>query len=103
MRRLAKRRANKNVLHSATSIPARCLRFEELELSQTVYDMIITDSETEPTSQGGGPPIPKRPLSTEQAVAYLLEQRDRYGFSYIHVYEGQMENFALVVAHLTTK
>jgi probable F420-dependent oxidoreductase len=75
-------------------------RFADLELSQTVYDLVITDSGVALSSQGGGPPIPKRPMSIEQAVAGLLEQRDRYGFSYLQVYEGQMENFAPVVARL---
>ncbi len=78
-------------------------RFAELELSQTVYDLVITDSGTDLSSQAGGPPIPKRPLQTEQAVAHLLEQRDRYGFSYLQVYEGQVENFAPVVARLAGK
>ena len=78
-------------------------RFADLELSQTIYDMLITDSGTALSSQAGGPPIPKRPLSTEQAIAHLVEQRDRYGFSYLQVYEGQMENFAPVVARLTRK
>jgi len=78
-------------------------RFADLELSQTVYDLMITDSGTDLSTQAGGPPIPKRPMSTGQAVAYLLEQRDRYGFSYLQVYEGQMENFAPVVARLAGK
>jgi probable F420-dependent oxidoreductase len=78
-------------------------RFAGLELSQTVYDMMITDSRTALSAQSGGPPIPKRPLSTEQAVAQLLGQRDRYGFSYLQVYEGQMENFAPVVEQLSGK
>ena len=78
-------------------------RFADLELSQTVYDMMITDSGTDLSTQAGGPPIPKRPMSTEQAVAHLLEQRDRYGFSYLQVYEGQMENFTPVVARLAGK
>src|SRR5579859_771978 len=51
-------------------------RFADLELSQTIYDLVITDSGTDLASQAGGPRIPKRPLSTEQAVAHLLEQRD---------------------------
>lgn len=76
-------------------------RFEDLELSQTIYDLVITDSGSAISPQG--PPIPKRPVSTEQAVAQLLEQRDRYGFSYLQVYEGQMENFAPVVARLAGK
>jgi len=75
-------------------------RFADLELSQTIYDMQITDSGTDLAPQAGGPPIPKRPLRTEQAVAQLLEQRDRYGFSYLQIYAGQMENFAPVVARL---
>jgi probable F420-dependent oxidoreductase len=75
-------------------------RFADLELCQTVYDLVITDSETAILQQGGGPPIPKRPISTEQAVDYLLEQREHYGFSYFQVYAGQMENFAPVVARL---
>src|SRR5947209_17983419 len=75
-------------------------RFADLELSQTVYGMQITDTGTALSSQTGGPPIPKKPMSTEQAIAHLVEQRDRYGFSYLEVFEGQMENFAPVVARL---
>jgi len=78
-------------------------RFADLELSQTVYDLLITDSGTDLSSQAGGPSIPKRPLQTEQAVAHLLEQRDRYGFSYLQIYAGQVENFAPVVARLAGK
>jgi probable F420-dependent oxidoreductase len=73
-------------------------RFAELELCQTVYDLVITDSKATVSPQG--PPIPKRQVSTEQAVAQLLEQRERYGFSYIQVFEGQMENFAPIIARL---
>lgn len=78
-------------------------READLELSQTIYDLEITDSRTGLPAQAGGWFIPKRPLSTEEAVAYLLEQRERYGFSYLQVSEGQMENFAPVVARLTGK
>jgi hypothetical protein len=47
------------------------------------------------------PPIPRIVMSAGQAVEHLLEQRERYGFSYIPVYGGaQMENFAPVVAQL---
>ncbi len=76
-------------------------RFEDLELSQTIYDLVITDSGSAISPQG--PPIPKRLVDTEQAITQLLEQRDRYGFSYLQVYEGQMENFAPVVARLAGK
>lgn len=75
-------------------------RFADLELSQTIYDLQITDSSTPLSAQAGGPPIPKRAMLTAQVVDYLLEQRERYGFSYLQVYEGQMENFAPVVAQL---
>ncbi len=78
-------------------------RFTDLELSQTIYGLEITDSPAPLSTQAGGPPIPKRPISTEQAVTHLLEQRERYGFSYLQVYVGQMENFAPVVAQLTGK
>lgn len=78
-------------------------RFAALELSQTVYDLMITDSGADLSSQAGGPPIPKRPLSTEQAVERLLEQRARYGFSYLQISQEQMENFAPVVARLAGK
>ena len=77
--------------------------FADLELSQTIYDLEITDSGTPLSSQPGGWFVPKRPLSTEQVVAHLLEQRDRYGFSYLQISAQQMENFAPVVARLTGK
>ncbi len=79
-------------------------RFSELELAQVAYGIAITDSGTEAIAPAGGPmPIPMRGMSTEQAVEHLLEQRERYGFSYIQVFEGQVENFAPVVARLNGK
>jgi probable F420-dependent oxidoreductase len=78
-------------------------RFADLELSQTIYDLEITDSEAALSAQTGGWSIPKRPLSTEQAVAHLLEQRKHYGFSYLQVSVQQMENFAPVLAQLAGK
>jgi hypothetical protein len=44
-----------------------------------------------------------RAMSTEQAVEHLLEQREHYGFSYMQVFDGQLENFAPVVARLNGK
>jgi hypothetical protein len=38
-------------------------------------------------------------LSIAQAVDYLREQQAR-GFSYFHIFQGQLENFAPVVAQL---
>ena len=78
-------------------------RFADLELCQTIFDLEITDSGTALSSQPGGWSIPSRPLTTEQAVAHLLEQRERYGFSYLQVSAGQVENFAPVVARLAGK
>ncbi len=78
-------------------------RFAELELSQTIFDLEISDSSTPLSSQTGGWSMPKRPLNTEQAVAHLLEQRERYGFSYLQVSTQQMENFAPVLTRLAGK
>lgn len=78
-------------------------RFTDLELSQTIFDMEITDSETPLSSQAGGWFVPKRPFTIEQAITHLLEQRDRYGFSYLQVSTQQMENFAPVLTQLTGK
>lgn len=79
-------------------------RFADLELSQTVYDLEITDSGTPlPAQIEGWFVLKRRPMSTEQAVASLLEQRERYGFSYLQVSAQQMENFAPVVARLAGK
>jgi probable F420-dependent oxidoreductase len=78
-------------------------RFADLELCQTIFDLDITNSGTARSSQPGGWSIPSRPLTTEQAVAHLLEQRERYGFSYLQVSAAQLENFAPVVAQLAGK
>ncbi len=79
-------------------------RFESLELSQMAYVLAINDSRIDKDVEGDGPPIPRIVMSTGQAVEHLLEQRERYGFSYIPVYGGaQMENFAPVVARLAGK
>jgi probable F420-dependent oxidoreductase len=79
------------------------VRFADLELCQTIFDLEIIDSGTALSSVPGGWSIPKRPLTTEQAIAHLLEQRERYGFSYLQVSAGQVENFAPVVARLAGK
>ncbi len=76
-------------------------RFASLELSQMAYVLTINDSRSDRDFEGEGPPLPRIMMSTGQAVEHLLEQRERYGFSYIPVYGGvQMENFASVVAQL---
>jgi probable F420-dependent oxidoreductase len=76
-------------------------RFESLELSQMAYVLAINDRRIDKNVEGDGPPIPRIVMSSGQAVEHLLEQRERYGFSYIPVYgSAQMENFAPVVARL---
>ena len=77
-------------------------RFADLELCLPIFDLEITDSGTTLSSQPAWS-IPSRPLTTEQAVAHLLELRERYGISYLQVSAGQVENFAPVVAQLTGK
>ena len=79
-------------------------RFSQIELAQVAYGISITDSSGEATPPPGLPfSMRARGMSTEQAAEHLLEQRDRYGFSYIQVFEGQIENFASVVARLNGK
>ena len=78
-------------------------RFADLELSQTIFELEITDSAAPASSYAGGWSMPKRSMSIEQAVTHLLEQRDRYGFSYLQIQTGQMENFAPVLAQLAGK
>lgn len=77
-------------------------RFARLEFAQTIYNLILTDSPVQATLWAGQP-ISTTPMSIEQAIEHLLEQRERYGFSYFQISDGQMENFAPVVARLTGK
>ena len=79
-------------------------RFSQIELAQVAYGISITDSSGEVITPPGLPfSMRARGMSTEQAAEQLLEQRDRYGFSYIQVFDGQLENFAPVVARLKGK
>ncbi len=79
-------------------------RFDHLEFSQPAFGIDLTDN---PVRAGqvirGGPIVQPRPMTTEQAIEHLLEQRQRLGISYIQVQEGQVENFAPVVARLSGK
>lgn len=75
-------------------------RFADLELSQSVFGLVLTDSVAPVPPPGGGPPIPRSPLTTDAAVAHLQALRDELGFSYFTIFEGQLENFAPVVARL---
>ncbi len=78
-------------------------RAASLELCQTIYGLEITDSAAPLPPQTGGWSIPRQPMTTAQAVDHLLEQRKRYGFSYLQIAQWQVENFAPVVARLAGK
>ncbi len=78
-------------------------RFPDLELSQTIFEVEITDSTVPVAASPGAWSIPKKPMSIGQAVDHLREQRDRYGFSYLQIQAAQMENFAPVLAQLAGK
>ncbi|GHO70155.1 LLM class F420-dependent oxidoreductase [Ktedonobacter sp. SOSP1-52] len=79
-------------------------RFEHLEFSRNEFGIELTDN---PVTAGPltqrGIPVQSRPMTTAQAVEYLLEQRERLGISYIQIQERQSENFAPVIAHLNGK
>jgi probable F420-dependent oxidoreductase len=79
-------------------------RFEQIELSQTAFGIELTDSTPiTPSPLRGGPPVQPRPMTTEQAIEYLLKQREQLGISYIQFQEAQLENLAPVVARLSGK
>jgi len=78
-------------------------RFEHLELGQSAFDIELTDGPVESLPPFPGMPVEARPMTTEQAVEDLLEQRERLGISYIQVQDRQLENFAPVVARLHSK
>ncbi|MBV9256413.1 MAG: TIGR03621 family F420-dependent LLM class oxidoreductase [Ktedonobacteraceae bacterium] len=79
-------------------------RFDHLELSQAAFGIELTDNPIRATQAiRGGPAVQPRPMTTEQAMDHLLKQRERLGISYIQVQEGQIENFAPVVARLSGK
>ena len=86
-------------------------RFEQLELSFTVFHLAITEStkhrEGERSVSASPDAVPSAPFSfhvlsgsTEQIAEQLLAMREHYGFSYIQVPDAQMEAFAPVVARL---
>lgn len=75
-------------------------RFGQLELCQTIFDLVITDSPT-PATPPRWANMPQRQMTIEQAVAYLRDQNERVGFSYFHASETQLDNLAPVVARLT--
>jgi len=78
-------------------------RFEHLKLGQAAFGIELTDSRIAATPPFQGMPVESRPMTTEQAVEQLWEQREHQGISYIQVQERQLENFTPVLAHLNGK
>ena len=78
-------------------------RIEHLEFGQTAFGIEVTDGPVAPTPSFRGMPVEARPMTTEQVVEHLLEQREHLGISYIQIQERQLENFAPVVARLNGK
>src|SRR5258706_4037759 len=78
-------------------------RFEHLELGRAAFGIELTDSPAAAAPPFQGMPVESRPMTTEQAVEYLWEQREHLGISYIQVQERQLENFAPVTARLNGK
>ncbi len=78
-------------------------RFEHLELGKAAFGIELTDSPVAAAPPFQGMPVEARPMTTEQAVTFLLEQREHLGISYIQLQERQLENFAPVIARLHDK
>jgi probable F420-dependent oxidoreductase len=76
-------------------------RFEHLELSKAAFGVELTDGPVAaaPLLQRGIP-VEARSTTVEQEIEELLTLREKLGFSYIHIQERQLENFAPVVARL---
>jgi probable F420-dependent oxidoreductase len=86
-------------------------RYEQLELSFTLFRLVITDGtgqrDSEHSVSGAPEPALSAPSafhalsgSIEQITEQLLVRREQYGFSYIQVPDAQMEAFAPVVGRL---
>jgi len=78
-------------------------RFEHLEFGQTAFGIEVTDNPVAAAPSFRGMPVETRPMTTEQVVEHLLEQREHLGISYIQIQERQFENFAPVLARLNGK
>lgn len=75
-------------------------RFEHLEFGRPALGIEVTEGPPVTALAPRGMSVEARRMSTQQAVEHFLEQRERYGISYIQVLEGQLENFIPVLAHL---
>jgi probable F420-dependent oxidoreductase len=78
-------------------------RFEHLEFGQPALGIEVTDGSPATALAPLGMQVETRRMSAQQAAEHFLEQRERYGISYIQVVEGQLENFLPVLAHLNGK
>lgn len=78
-------------------------RFEHLEFAQPALGIEVTDDSPATALAPLGMQVETRRMSAQQAAEHFLEQRERYGISYIQVVEGQLENFLPVLAHLNGK
>jgi len=79
-------------------------RFEHLEFGQIAFGIEVTDSPVAAAPLSlRGIPVEPRPMTTEQAVEHLWEQREQLGISYIQIQERQLENFIPVFARLNGK
>lgn len=78
-------------------------RFEHLEFGRVAFGIQVTDSPVAVGPHIQRITVESHPMTTEQTVEHLLEQRERLGISYIQVQEGQMENFAPLLARLNGK
>jgi probable F420-dependent oxidoreductase len=78
-------------------------RFERLEFGQPARGIEISDGPPSTVLASSRMPVEARRMSTQQAVELFLEQREKYGISYIQVMDGQLENFLPVLAHLNGK
>lgn len=75
-------------------------RFAQVELAQTAFGIAISESLPPTFPQIGGMAVVPRSMTIAQTVEHLLAQREQLGISYLQVFEGQMDNFAPVVARL---
>ncbi len=78
-------------------------RFEHLELGKATFGIELIDSPVAAAPPFQGMPVESLPMTIEQAVDYLLEQRERLGISYIQIQERQLENFIPVLVRLNGK
>ena len=81
-------------------------RFSHLEFSSAALHMMITDGRAGAATQPAklhGPSMARMSMTVEQAIEHLLEQRERFGVSYVQVLDSQLEAFAPVIARLAGK